>query len=109
MLGLAAVNDMDLVMTALTELVPAVRRGQVARGGGRMLRWVEAGHGDPTVVLAVGSPDNALIWAGVLPLLVGQARVIAYDRAGLGPATATGGAATCCWPPRTASCGGCWR
>lgn len=75
----------DLVVQALRELVPGVvRRGELARGG-RTLRWVEAGQGDPAVILdgGLGEPGS-LAWAGVLPTLSARARLIAYDRAGAG-------------------------
>jgi hypothetical protein len=50
-----------------------------------MLRWVEAGTGQPTVVLdaALGEPGT-LAWAGVLPEVAQRTRRIACDRAGIG-------------------------
>ena len=75
----------DLVVRALSELVPGgVRRGEL-RHRSRILRWVEAGSGAPVVVLdaALGEPGS-LAWAGVLPAVATHARVIAYDRAGTG-------------------------
>jgi pimeloyl-ACP methyl ester carboxylesterase len=50
-----------------------------------MLRWVESGSGAPAVALdaALGEPGS-LAWAGVLPAVAVHARVIAYDRAGIG-------------------------
>jgi len=72
------------VMRALRELVPGVRPGELSRDG-RVLRWVEAGAGQPAVVLdaALGEPGT-LAWAGVLPEVAQHTRAIAYDRAGLG-------------------------
>jgi pimeloyl-ACP methyl ester carboxylesterase len=75
----------DLVIRALGGLVPGgVRRGEVLRDG-RVVRWAEAGSGLPAVVLdaALGEPGS-LAWAGVMPLVAPRARVVAYDRAGLG-------------------------
>jgi pimeloyl-ACP methyl ester carboxylesterase len=75
----------DLVIQALGELVPGgVRRGELRRDH-RVLRWAEAGSGGPAVVLdaALGEPGS-LAWAGVIPLVAPLARVIAYDRAGIG-------------------------
>lgn len=72
------------VMRALRELVPGVTPGEMSRNG-RMLRWVEAGAGQATVVLdaALGEPGT-LAWAGVLPEVAQRTRTIAYDRAGIG-------------------------
>jgi pimeloyl-ACP methyl ester carboxylesterase len=74
----------DLVVQALGRLMPGVRRGQLSRDD-RILRWVEAGSGSPTVVLdaAAGEPGS-LAWAGVMRILAARTRVVAYDRAGLG-------------------------
>ncbi len=72
----------DPVIVALREIVP-VTRGELNLGG-RMLRWVESGTGTPTVVLIAGRNDTPLSWGPVLAALAGRARVVAYDRAGLG-------------------------
>lgn len=75
----------DLVVQALSELVPGgARRGELLRNG-RTLRWVEAGSGSPTVVFdaSLGEPGS-LAWAGVMPRVAAHTRVVAYDRAGLG-------------------------
>lgn len=75
----------DLVVQALSQLMPGdVRRGELPRHG-RTLRWVEAGSGSPTVVFdaALGEPGS-LAWAGVMPLVAARTRVLAYDRAGIG-------------------------
>jgi pimeloyl-ACP methyl ester carboxylesterase len=72
------------VVEALNALVP----GGAARGGVRIgertVRWVEAGEGAPTVVLAAGRNDTAISWTPVLAALAAQTRVVVYDRAGLG-------------------------
>jgi pimeloyl-ACP methyl ester carboxylesterase len=75
----------DLVVRALSELVPGgVRRRELPRGH-RTLRWVESGSGSPAVVFdaALGEPGS-LAWAGVVPAVAARTRVVAYDRAGLG-------------------------
>jgi pimeloyl-ACP methyl ester carboxylesterase len=75
----------DPAVAALSELVPGgVRRGELRRGD-RVLRWVEAGAGQPTVICDAGLAEpGSLAWAGVLPALSAQSKVIAYDRAGVG-------------------------
>jgi pimeloyl-ACP methyl ester carboxylesterase len=72
----------DPVIRALREIAP-VTRGQLDLAG-RKLRWVESGTGAPTVILIAGRNDTALSWGPVLAALGGQARAVAYDRAGLG-------------------------
>src|SRR6266498_5033571 len=76
----------DAVVGALSELVPGgVARGGLRPGDGdRMVRWVEAGSGNPTVILAAGRNDTAISWAPILAALAGKTHVVAYDRAGLG-------------------------
>jgi pimeloyl-ACP methyl ester carboxylesterase len=75
----------DLVVQALSKLMPdGTRRGELLRNS-RTLRWVEAGSGSPTVVFdaSLGEPGS-LAWAGVMPLVAAHTRVVAYDRAGIG-------------------------
>jgi pimeloyl-ACP methyl ester carboxylesterase len=52
--------------------------------GRRVVRRVEAGAGDPAVVLEAGMNNGAASWQRVMPLLAPHVRVVAYDRAGLG-------------------------
>ncbi len=56
-----------------------------------MLRWVQAGSGEPAVILSAALAEpGTLVWASVLPEVARHTRVIAYDRAGIGtsdPAT----------------------
>jgi hypothetical protein len=52
--------------------------------GRRVVRRVEAGAGEPTVVLEAGLNNGAASWQRVMPLLAPHVRVAAYDRAGLG-------------------------
>jgi pimeloyl-ACP methyl ester carboxylesterase len=74
----------DPVLDALSRLVPiGVRRGGVAVGG-RVLRWIEAGRGEPVVVMEAGAGDTALAWAPILAQVAERTRLVAYDRAGLG-------------------------
>ncbi len=75
----------DLVVQALSQLMPGgVRRGELLRDS-RTLRWVEAGSGGPTVVFdaSLGEPGS-LAWAGVMPIVAARTRIVAYDRAGIG-------------------------
>ena len=75
----------DPVVAALSALVPGeVVRGELERGRGRRLRWVETGTDGPPVILVAGAGEVALDWAAILPALAARFRVIAYDRAGLG-------------------------
>jgi pimeloyl-ACP methyl ester carboxylesterase len=50
----------------------------------RVVRRVEAGAGEPPVVLEAGMNCGAASWQQVMPLLAPHVRVVAYDRAGLG-------------------------
>ena len=52
--------------------------------GRRVVRRVEAGAGEPAVVLEAGRGNGAASWQRVMPLLAPHVRVAAYDRAGLG-------------------------
>jgi hypothetical protein len=55
-------SSQDPVADVFDAYVPdGVRRGEVDRGD-RVLRWVEAGTGTPTVVLESGAASNALTW-----------------------------------------------
>jgi len=77
------VRLVEIVRTALMDLVGApVRAGLIDRGG-RMLRWVEAGEGT-TFVLVAGAGETVLTWAPLFQRMVERGRVVAYDRAGLG-------------------------
>jgi len=51
---------------------------------GRVVRRVEAGAGEPAVVLEAGLNNGAASWQRVMPLLAPHLRVAAYDRAGIG-------------------------
>jgi pimeloyl-ACP methyl ester carboxylesterase len=74
----------DVVVQALGELMPGMRRGELLRDE-RTLRWVETGSGSPTVLLdAAGGEPGSLAWAAVMPMVAARTRVVAYDRAGLG-------------------------
>lgn len=52
--------------------------------------WVEAGAGDP-VVLLHGMPGTWHSWAGVIPELAGEYRVLAFDLKGFGRSEAGAG------------------
>ena len=64
-------------------LTDGVRRCELDRGG-RTLRWLEAGTGNPPVVFESGAASNSVTWAAVFVALAPDHRVIAYDRAGYG-------------------------
>jgi pimeloyl-ACP methyl ester carboxylesterase len=52
--------------------------------GCRVVRRVQAGAGEPAVVLEAGLNNGAASWQRVMPLLAPRLRVAAYDRAGIG-------------------------
>jgi pimeloyl-ACP methyl ester carboxylesterase len=58
------------------------------------MRQVEAGAGEPAVVLEAGLNGVAESWQRVMPLLAAHVRVVAYDRAGLGGSAPAPGLAT---------------
>jgi pimeloyl-ACP methyl ester carboxylesterase len=58
------------------------------------VRRVEAGAGEPAVVLEAGLNNGAASWQRVMPLLAPHVRVAAYDRAGLGGSAPAPGRAT---------------
>ncbi|HEY6497412.1 MAG TPA: alpha/beta fold hydrolase, partial [Trebonia sp.] len=62
--------------------------------GRRVVRKVEAGAGEPAVVLEAGLNNGAGSWRRVMPLLAPHVRVVAYDRAGLGGSAPAPGLAT---------------
>ena len=69
------------------DLVPGGSRLPVRTRDGRELAAVEAGEGPVTVLLEAGAGASAASWYGVWVGLVDHARVVAYDRAGLGCST----------------------
>jgi pimeloyl-ACP methyl ester carboxylesterase len=78
----------DKVAAAFDALVGGgVERRELDRGG-RMLRWIEAGSGAPTVVLEAGAMSPVASFAAVFKALAPDHRVIAYDRAGYGASDA---------------------
>jgi pimeloyl-ACP methyl ester carboxylesterase len=58
------------------------------------VRRVEAGAGEPAVVLEAGLNNGAASWQRVMPLLAPHVRVAAYDRAGIGGSAPAPGLAT---------------
>jgi pimeloyl-ACP methyl ester carboxylesterase len=62
--------------------------------GRRIVRRVEAGAGEPAVVLEAGMNNGAAAWQRVMPLLATHVRVAAYDRAGVGGSAPAPGLAT---------------
>ncbi|HEX8097709.1 MAG TPA: alpha/beta hydrolase, partial [Pyrinomonadaceae bacterium] len=63
----------------------AQREGELsADAGGHRLHMLVEGRGAPTVILESGLGDGLESWAKVQPEVARFARVVAYDRAGLG-------------------------
>jgi pimeloyl-ACP methyl ester carboxylesterase len=62
--------------------------------GRRVVRRVEAGAGEPAVVLEAGMNCGAASWERVMPLLAPHVRVAAYDRAEIGGCAPAPGLAT---------------
>jgi pimeloyl-ACP methyl ester carboxylesterase len=62
--------------------------------GRRVVRRVEAGTGEPAVVLEAGLSNGAASWQRVMPLLTPHVRVAAYDRAGIGGSASAPGLLT---------------
>jgi len=60
----------------------------------RIVRRVEAGSGEPAVVLEAGLNNGAASWRRVMPLLAPHMRVVAYDRAGIGGSSPPPGGVT---------------
>lgn len=68
----------------LDDLVPGGVREQWIERGDRRLHAYVAGRGDDSVVFEAGRNDVALTWTPLLIRLAPFARLVAYDRAGLG-------------------------
>lgn len=76
-----------VLVTSLLVACPALPQTQMIDAGGLKLRAQIAGQareGQPTVVLVGGLGDPLEIWKLVQPAVAQFARVVAYDRAGLG-------------------------
>lgn len=58
--------------------------GRMVRVGSHRLHLHVTGEGGPTVVLDTGFPGSCLSWTYVQPEVAKFARVVSYDRAGLG-------------------------
>ncbi|MHB8895571.1 MAG: alpha/beta fold hydrolase [Candidatus Geothermincolia bacterium] len=69
-------------MEALLKQYPAP--GRFVDIGGYSLNMTSLGKSGPTVVMEAGAGSFSLVWAQVAPQLATGARVITYDRAGLG-------------------------
>jgi len=68
-------------MTGMTATFPFQK--QRARVLGRTMAYVEAGRGDP-IVLLHGNPTSSYVWRNILPFLEGLGRCIAPDLIGMG-------------------------
>lgn len=75
-------------MTAPSRSGTVAQQGK-ARLGGRVLSWLEAGQGEPLVLLH-GIGSNARSWQPVMPDLGAGRRVIAWDAPGYGASDALG-------------------
>jgi pimeloyl-ACP methyl ester carboxylesterase len=62
----------------------AAQQATLVPVAGRQVEVVRMGDGSPTLVLESGGGEAASQWAGILPDLARQTRVIAYSRAGFG-------------------------
>ena len=60
----------------------------------RVVHRVEAGVGQPAVVLEAGLNNGAGSWRRVMPLLAPHVRAVSYDRAGIGGSAPSPGLAT---------------
>ena len=69
--------------------------GRMVRTNGCSLHVHETGQGWPTVVLEAGIAASSLSWSKVQPAVAQFARVISYDRAGLGWSDASAYPRTC--------------
>ncbi len=58
--------------------------GRLIEVGSHRLHINETGNGSPTVVLDAGLPASCVSWQLVQPVIAELARVVSYDRAGLG-------------------------
>ncbi|HMQ33953.1 MAG TPA: alpha/beta hydrolase [Chloroflexaceae bacterium] len=65
-------------------LAPHQPLGELVDIGGYRLHLYCQGSGGPTVILEAGGGETLLDWALTQPVIARQARVCAYDRAGLG-------------------------
>lgn len=68
----------------LPSLGAAYPLGRMVSAGGRNVNIVDAGQGRPTVILEAALGDNLTSWERLQQLLSSHARVVSYDRAGLG-------------------------
>lgn len=75
---------MSEVAAVLDDLVPGGVREQWIERGGRRLHALVAGRGEDSVVFEAGRNDVALTWTPLFIRLAPFARLVAYDRAGLG-------------------------
>lgn len=85
-LGLLALGAIAMVVQLLVRQPPPPAPGQLVTVDGRQMHFVEEGsaRGGPTVVLESGLGGGAFAWAWVEPQVARFARIVAYDRAGLG-------------------------
>jgi pimeloyl-ACP methyl ester carboxylesterase len=76
------------VVVPLAITMPAAaQQATLVSVAGRQVEVVWMGEGSPTLVLESGGGEAASQWAGILPELAKQTRVITYSRAGFGKST----------------------
>ena len=81
---LAAAGALYQVAATAIDRQSFVPPGRLIDVGGHRMHISCIGQGSPTVILEAGAGSPTNIWARVQPELAKQARVCAYDRAGLG-------------------------
>jgi pimeloyl-ACP methyl ester carboxylesterase len=78
------------VIVPLAIAMPAAaQQATLVSVAGRQVEVVRMGEGSPTLVLESGGGEAASQWAGILPELAKQTRVLTYSRAGFGKSTAS--------------------
>lgn len=85
LLALLALTYLLAMVQVLTRPVPPPAPGQKVLVNGRQMHFVVEGQPrGPTVVLESGLGGGSFAWAWVQPQVARFARIVAYDRAGLG-------------------------
>lgn len=88
--GAAAITAAGLASSAFQEAAAARDRrrfqppGRLVGIGGRRMHLLEAGQGNPAVVVVPALADGVLSWIRLQRALAGELRVVLYDRAGIG-------------------------
>ncbi len=83
------VGMLCVVVPLAITMPAAAQQATLVSVAGRQVEVVRMGEGSPTLVLESGGGEAASQWAGILPELAKQTRVITYSRAGFGKSTAS--------------------